>query len=150
MDFSKFDSMIDIDGLKKDIEEAQNNTKIYEDLPNGVYEVKVTKMELGESKKGTPMVTIRFDVIAGDYTKRVIFYNQVITQGFQLHLCNLFLRSLGTNLDVNFENFQQYSELLADVFKRINDDGLEYSLELGKKGDYPTYKIVDVFESSSF
>ena len=147
MDYSKFDKMMDLDGLKKDIEDAASNGGgDYKEVPFGSYEVKVEKLELTESKKGDPMVTIWFKIITGDYKNSLIFMNQVITQGFQIHIANEFLRSLDSGLDVEFEKYSQYGQLLMDIHEAI-DNKLEYVLEYdqNKKG-FNTYEITDVFE----
>lgn len=145
--WEKFDKSIDTKGLKKDVKEAQENGGgEYEEVPYGTYEVKVDKIEMKESKKGDPMVTIWFKIIAGKLKNSIIFYNQVINKGFQIHLCNEFLKSLDTGVSVEFDTYAQYNEVLMDVAEGSQD--LEYALEYGenKKG-YPTYKITDVFEA---
>lgn len=148
IDFSKFDKAVDINGLKKDVEEAQQNggTGEYKEVPKGDYEVKITKLELTESKKGDPMVSCWFEILAGEYKGSLIFMNQVVTQGFQIHICNEFLRSLDTDLVIEFESYVQYAQLLMDVAEEI-DGTLEYALTYGetKKG-FPTFEITDVFE----
>ena len=146
MDFSKFDKAVDLDGLKKDIESAKENTGDYAEVPAGTYEVSVDKMELVESKKGDPMVSIWFKILNGEFKNSRLFYNQVITQGFQIHQANELLRSMDTGLDVKFDTYQQYAELLLDVHEKINGK-LEFAIEYGenKKG-YKTYKITEVFE----
>mgnify|MGYP003446722877 CR=1 FL=1 len=52
MDFSEFDKMVDVQGLKTDIKKAEENGVDYEEVPVGEYEVKIEKMELKKSKKG--------------------------------------------------------------------------------------------------
>lgn len=145
--WEKFDKSIDTKGLKADVKEAQENGGgEYEEVPYGTYEVKVDKIEMKESKKGDPMVTIWFKIIAGKYKNSIIFYNQVINKGFQIHLCNELLKSLDTGVNVEFDTYAQYNEVLMDVAESSQD--LEYALEYGenKKG-YPIYKITDVFEA---
>lgn len=144
--WEKFDKSIDTKGLKKDVKEAQENGGNYEEVPYGTYEVKVEKIEMRESKNGDPMVTIWFKIIAGKFKNSIIFYNQVINKGFQIHLCDELLRSLDTGVNVEFDTYAQYNEVLMDVAESSQD--LEYALEYGenKKG-YPTYKITDVFEA---
>ncbi|MED4061683.1 DUF669 domain-containing protein [Priestia megaterium] len=148
MDYSKFDNMMDLDGLMKDIEEASQNSGSgdYKEVPFGTYEVKVEKLELVESKKGDPMVSIWFKILAGDFKNSLIFMNQVITQGFQVHIANEFLRSLDSGLDVEFKSYSQYGQLLMDIHEAV-DGKLEYVLEYGqnKKG-FNTYAIKDIFE----
>ena len=41
------------------------------------------------------MVSIWFKIVSdGDYKGSILFYNQVITQGFQIHNCNELLRKM--------------------------------------------------------
>lgn len=152
MDFSKYDKMVDLDGLQKDIEAASENegSADYKEVPTGSYEVAITKLELTETKKtGKPMVSCWMKIVSeGDYKGQMIFMNQVVTQGFQFHIMNEFLRSLVESLDikVEFKSYSQYAELLMDIAEAV-DGSFEYGLEYGenKKG-YNTFKIVDVFE----
>lgn len=145
MDFSKFDKTMDLDGLKKDVEEAKENGGDFKEVPHGQYEVSVNKMELVESKKGDPMVSIWFKVLSGEYKNSLIFYNQVITQGFQIHLNNQLLRSMDTGIDIEFESYSQYAQLLMDVHEAI-DGSLEFGLDYGERKGFNTFKITDVFE----
>lgn len=147
MDFSKFDKQVDLEGLKYDIMEAEENGGgDFKEVPHGKYEVAITKLELTESKKGDPMVSVWFKVTNGEYKGSLIFMNQVITQGFQIHIADEFLRSLETTVDVQFESYSQYAELLADIFEEI-EDKVEFVLDYGenKKG-FNTFEIIDSFE----
>lgn len=143
MDFSKFDKMVDLEGLKKDIEDSANND--FKEVPHGSYEVAITKLELGESKKGDPMVKVWFKILAGEYKNSLIFMNQVITQGFQIHIVDEFLRSLGTDIDIAFESYSQYNDLLMDIFEAV-DDKLEFALKYGENKGFNTFEITDIFE----
>ena len=147
MDFSKFDKRVDLEGLKQDIMDAEENGGgDFKEVPHGKYEVAITKLELTESKKGDPMVSVWFKVTNGEYKGSLIFMNQVITQGFQIHIADEFLRSLETTVDVQFESYSQYAEMLADIFEEI-EDKVEFVLDYGenKKG-YNTFEIIDSFE----
>lgn len=146
--FEKFNSNMDLEGLKHDINEAKENggTGEFKEVPTGTYEVEIAKMELKESKKGDPMVSVWFKILEGEYKNSMLFMNQVITQGFQVHLVNEFLRSLGTGIDVEFEDYAQYNDLLMDIYEEIDGQfeyGIKYSLS--KKG-FAEYKITDVYE----
>lgn len=143
MDFSKFDKQVDLEGLKKDIEDSANND--FKEVPHGSYEVAITKLELGESKKGDPMVKVWFKIVSGEYKGSLIFMNQVITQGFQIHIVDEFLRSLDTDIDIAFESYSQYNELLMDIFETI-DDKLEFALKYGENKGFNTFEITEVFE----
>lgn len=148
VDYTKFDQMIDTKELKKDIEKSrENNGGDLEEVPAGTYEVKITKLELVASKKsGEPMVTIRFEILSGDYKGRLIFMNQIVTQGFQLNIMDNFLRSLDSGVEVYFDTYQQYGNMLLDIHEAISGN-LEYELDYGKnKKGYNTFEILDIFD----
>lgn len=143
MDFSKFDKQVDLEGLKKDIEDSANND--FKEVPHGNYEVAITKLELSESKKGDPMVKIWFKVVNGEYKGSLIFMNQVITRGFQIHIVDELLRSLETGIEISFESYSQYNDLLLDIFEAI-DGNFEYGLKYGENKGFDTFEITEVFE----
>lgn len=145
MDYEKFNKMVDIEGLKKDVKDASENNVEYKTVPVGTYEVSINKMELGESKNEDPMVKIWFKILEGEYKGSLIFYNQVITKGFQIHLVDELLRSLESGLDVEFEDYCQYAQLLLDIHEAI-DGKFEYAVEYGDNKGFPTFKITEVYE----
>ncbi len=118
-------------------------------VSNGIYNVKILKMELVVSK-GDPMVSIWFKIVSdGEYKNSIIFMNQVITQGFQIHIVNELLRmmvsEMGTDAPViEFKTFKQYGNLIMDVFEAI-DNNFEFALDYKKgKGDFSKYEITEV------
>ncbi|MEG2262136.1 MAG: DUF669 domain-containing protein [Raoultibacter sp.] len=144
--WDEFDQSIDVDGLKEDVKNSTDRT--FKQVDHGDYEVSVEKMELVSSKAGDPMVTIWFKVISeGEFKGSLIFLNQVITRGFQIHIVNELLRSMDTDLGIEFKSYKQYGELLMDVHEAINDK-LEFALSYkeGKKG-FSTFDITEVFET---
>lgn len=148
VNYEKFDNQVDLEGLKKDLAEAKENggTGEYKDVPVGKYEVSVHKMELVESKKGDPMVSIWFKILAGEYKGSYLFFNQVITQGFQIHLLNELLRSMETEMDIDFESYSQYAQLLMDVHECV-DGQLEFAIDYDENNKgFKTFKIEEVFE----
>ena len=148
--FEKWNKTIDIEGLRKDVESASNNTGgNYVEVPaNDTYEVKLVKAEVRPTKNGgDPMATLQFKVQAGDYKGNSIFMNQVITQGFQIDILDDFLKSLDTGVDVEFIDYAQYNDMLMDVVEACEEQNLAFALEYGvnNKG-YNTYKIKEIFE----
>lgn len=146
--WDKFDKEVDTEGLAADVAEAAaNGSGSYKEVPHGKYEVAVNKMELISSKKGDPMVSIWFKIVSdGEYKGSMIFFNQVITQGFQIHIVNELLRSMDSGVEIEFKTYKQYGNLLMDVFEAI-DESLEFGLDYAKgKKDFSTYTITDVFE----
>jgi hypothetical protein len=144
--WEKFDKQVDVEGLKKDAQAAAENKIEFKEVPEGKYEVKIDKMELKESKNGRPMVSFWMKILEGDYKGQLLFWNQVIDIGFGLHKVNEFLRSLDSGLDVTFDNFAQYNDLIMDIHEEI-DGKLEYGIRYSKtsKG-FDEYEITDVFE----
>ena len=149
--FEKFNSMIDVEGLKKDVEEAANNSGDFVEVPHGDYEVKVVKIELGETGEksktpGMPMAKVWYEIIAGDYKGQKIFQNQMLTTGFGIHKMNELLNSLETGIPVVFENFTQYADLFKQIFD-AGDDSSEFALAYGENNKgYATYTITQRFE----
>ena len=150
--FDKWDKTIDTEGLAKDVAEAAENGGNYKEVPHGNYEVKVEQMELKESKAGDPMVSIWFKIVEdGEFKGSMIFFNQVITQGFQVHIVNEMLRDLVQEMEdapeIEFRKYSQYADLIMDIFEAI-DDNFEYELEYKanpKNKKFNTYKIKEVF-----
>lgn len=149
--FERFNSMFDIQGLKADVEAASSNDMDFVEPPDGNYEVKVSKIELGQTGEksktpGMPMLKVWFDIIAGDFKGQKIFMNQMLTTGFGIHKANQLLKDLVSGVDVVFENFDQYHNMLEQVFNSIDGSG-EYELAYGhnNKG-YATYNIVQRFK----
>lgn len=148
--FEKFNKSVDLDNLKKDIKDAEENGGNYKEVPHGYYEVSIDKLELKETKEAkSPMVTIWFNVVTGDYKGSKIFMNQVITLGFQIHIVNELLRKLVEQCDdapvIEFVDYLQYAELLMDVSECIQEN-FEYALKYSKnKSGFDTFEITDVF-----
>lgn len=149
--FEKFNSMIDVDGLKQDVETAASNSGDFVEVPKGDYEVKITKIELGETGEksktpGMPMAKVWFDILAGEFKGQKIFMNQMLTSGFGIHKMNELLNSLETGITVHFENFVQYANLLKQIFDAV-DGVAEYQLHYGENNKgFSTYDIVQRFK----
>ena len=146
--WDKFDKAIDTEGLQKDVQEAaENGSGNFKEVPHGQYEVRIDKLELVESRKGDPMVSCWMKVLAGEFKGSLIFMNQVITQGFQIHIANEFLRTLDSGLEIEFKTYSQYGKLLMDIHEAI-DETFEYALDYQpRKKGFSTYEITDVFEA---
>lgn len=147
--FDKWDEAVDTEGLAKDVEEAaQNGGGNFEEVPHGTYEVAIKQMELKASKKGDPMVSISFKVVSDNHKGGIIFFNQVITQGFQIHIVNELMRKMVSEAndapEIKFESYKQYNDLILDVFEIT--DKFEYGLKYTKgKNDFSNYEITEVF-----
>ena len=145
--FEKWNSNVDLAGLQKDIKDAQDNNREYDEVPHGEYEVKLDKLELKATKKGDPMVSAWFTILQGKYKKSKLFMNQVVTQGFQIHIVNTFLKSMSTDLNIEFVDYKQYAELLLDVAEECDTNNLEFVLKYEDNKGYDKFTITEVFES---
>ncbi|TFE02872.1 DUF669 domain-containing protein [Jeotgalibacillus salarius] len=153
--WDKFDKQVDLDALQEDVKDVEENGGgDFEPVPDGQYEVEVEKMEMTESKKGDPMLSIWFKIIDGDLEGQRIFYNKVMQPqndrafGLQVHQNNQMLRSLWDceKDDVKFSSFGDYADLVLDIHEDI-DGKFEYLLEKGTNKDgFDTFEIVEVFE----
>ena len=148
--FEQWDKAVDMDGLQKDIAEAkENGGGNYKEVPHGQYEVSIEKMELKATKKNNdPMVSVWMKICDGEYKGSLIFMNQVITQGFQIHIVNEFLRSLIQDCadapEVEFKSYSQYADLLMDIHELIAES-FEYAVDYGEKKGFNTFEITDVY-----
>ena len=144
--FEKWNSNVDLAGLQQDIKDAQDNNKEFEAVPHGEYEVKLDKLELKATKKGDPMVSAWFTILNGKYKNSKLFMNQVVTQGFQIHIVNEFLRSMKTDIDVDFVDYKQYADLLLDVAEFCDENNLEFAIKYEDNKGYDKFTITEVFE----
>lgn len=148
--FDKWDKKVDIEALSEGIKNVEKNGGLGEfaEVPTGTYEIRIEDMELKESKSGDAMFVCKMRILAGEFENKLLFYNQVITKGFQIALVNKFLRSLETGIDVDsFVGYREYNNLIMDIHEAIDDAGLEYMIEYSRnKKGYPVYTIKEVFE----
>lgn len=149
MNWNEYDKKVDTEALQKDIEMAADGEGEFKEVPVGNYEVEVEKLELKMSKTNKPMVFAQFKIVNNSkgFNGSRIFMNQVVQQGFGLHVANEFLKSLKAG-DVEFKNYAQYDGLLENLLTTIENKKYSYHLEYGKndKG-FNTYKIKEVFEN---
>lgn len=150
--FEKFNAEFDVEGLRKDIETAGTRERV--EVPVGDYEVEITKLELGETSEQSktphvPQVKVWFKILAGDFKGQLIFMNQTIYgqyAHFQVHNVIEFLKSLETGIDIYFEDFVQFANLLVSVFEAVNGH-YEYQLAYGEnEKHFKTYNIVRKFD----
>lgn len=153
--FSKFNSMFGgeegLAALKKDVEEAGSSTGEFVEVPYGDYEVKISKIELGETGEksknpGMPMLKVWFTILTGEFKNQKIFCNQMLTSAFGIHKANELLNSFESGITVQFENFEQYNDMIQQVFREIDGVG-EYQLSYTQNNKkYPVYTIVQRFK----
>ena len=152
--FEKWNSNVDLKGLQEDVKKAQEegDNREFEKVPHGEYEVKLDKLELKATKPtaktpNAPMVSAWFTIVEGKYKNSKLFMNQVVTQGFQIHIVNNFLKSLKTDLNIEFVDYLQYSDLLLDVAEFCDTNKLEFAIKYEDNKGYDKFTITEVFEA---
>lgn len=140
----RFNAEFKTDELSKEVASASGE---YVDVPAGTYEVKVVKLELGESRNHQPMAKVWFKVLTGEYANQMIFMNQVLISAFGIKKFNDFLSSLQSGVPIVFKDYVQYSELIDTVYNKI-DMVHEYALDYVDKNEkgYSEYVITDVYD----
>ena len=144
--WEKFDSMMDVEGLKQDTAAAAERNTERVEVPDGQYECKVEKIEMKESKTGKPMVSIWFRILAGDFKNSVLFMNQTIHTGFGLHTAKKMLSDMDTGMPIDFQSFAQFAGLIESVKEAIETQKLEYAVKYTTtKNDFKSFEITEVF-----
>ena len=151
MDFSAFDKKVDVEGLKRDVQEAEKNQPSgdYPEIPKGKYEVKFENIEMRATKKdGRPMLSVQARILEGDFKKKCLFMNRVLfgtkNDGNMIASAKGWLKKLGTNIDIEFENYSQFAEVVMDVAEAV-EDGFEYLIEYDPEA-FNQITIKEVFE----
>lgn len=159
MDYSKFDRIVDLDGLKKDMAENKGG---YEELPDGTYVVNLLELELGETSEKSknphsPMVKAKFEIIEGDHDGRWIFMNQVVNSGVGLNICLHFIRSMvpdnGKYVELRDAFHPDYFSSYAEFGKNLEGagafikDNFEYALKISTKSKgFKKYEIEEIYD----
>ena len=153
--FARFNDMFG--DIAKDVAEASVGKVERKVVPFGDYEVKITKLELGEHKfddeyKGMPVATVWYKVVSGEYAGQMLFQNRKLTSiktpssnGFIVRKFMEFLESLESGIPVEFENWQQFGDLMKTIFNEI-DGRAEYQLSYFENKGYKDYAIVKRFQ----
>ena len=94
---------------------------------------------------GDPMFSCQFKIIEGDYTDSVIIMNQPIDRVSQRYIVDEFLKSLGSNVPVEFISYEQYAQLIIQIAETI-DGKFEYLVNYGKKNGFTTFNIETIFD----
>ena len=156
--FAKFNEMFNADEMANDIAETVANSQpfVKKEVPYDNYEVKITKLEIGEHDfdgdyKGMPEAKVWFKIINHDeLSGQTLFMNKKLISlknpksGFMLHKFVEFLNSLETSYTATFENWDQFGALVASMFAEI-DGRAEYNLSYFDNKGFKDYAIVERF-----
>lgn len=141
-------------GMVFDLSSVED-VKGFEVMPKGTYDAVVDELDFGESKKGNPMITIKYAITSPEYENRVIFDYWVLSgKGAEFGLAKLkkFLVRVCPDTDVSAFNPQAFSDEGAAVGRLCR---LTLGIQTQKAGEYKgekrnTVKEVLAADNSSF
>ncbi len=113
---------VDLSTFDEDYNQAE--APDFDEVPDGKYQVRVMKAQLGKSKKGDPMIKWDLVVLSGQCSGRHVFKNSVITRD-SIPFVKGDLKTLGLELP-RFSDLANHLEKLLDktveVTKRTRDE----------------------------
>ena len=152
IDFDKINRSVDLEGLRKDVENASaNGTGDFPTVPAGKYEVALVSMEIkGTKKDNRPMLAVSFKILSGEYKNQRLFMNRVIygtkDDGRMIKSAVGWLNTLDSGVDVAFQDYKQFADLVMDVAEAI-DGKIEYAVEYDDS-QFNSIKITEVFDAN--
>lgn len=70
--------------------------------------INISRMEIAPDYSGNPVMQVT--EVVNHY--ETVLYWFPLKNGLDIHLCNVFLRSLNLGINIRFENYRQYGELI--------------------------------------
>ena len=151
IDFDKINRSVDLEGLRKDVENASaNGTGDFPTIPAGKYEVALASMEIKGTKAdpNRPMLAVSFKILTGEYKNQRIFMNRVLlgtkNDANMIKSAEGWLTSLDSGVSTVFEDYKQFNQVVLDVAEAI-DGTLEYAVDYDPDR-FNSISIEEVFE----
>lgn len=147
--FDEFNKLYDAKAMREEVKEAAKQAKEYDEKPKpGIYPVYVKLMEVKANKNNEPMLVIQFKVSEGVQKGKVLFANFMLTKPFLIHKANEFLRSLDTDVLVEFDNYSQYADMVDDIYKWTEAHECDYDIDYSLRDNkYDEYKVIAVYSN---
>lgn len=150
--FAEWDKEYNAKEMKKEVKEAAEKNKDFDELKPDTYPVYIKQMELTETKTTkAPMLAIQLKVSEGAAKNRMMFINFVLTSPYVIHKANTFLKSLGSDVDVEFDGYGKYAAMVEDIYEWTEEHQCDYDVEYSiveiKGKSYNEYKVVDVYSN---
>ena len=146
--FAEFDKAYNSMSMREEVKEAADKAKDFDELKPGTYAVYVKSMELKATKNNEPMMAVQLKVSDGDHKNKMMFANFMLTKPFLIHKANEFLRSLGSDIAVEFDNYGQYADLIDDIYNWTEEHQCDYDVEFSlRDSKYSEYKVVALYSN---
>lgn len=150
IDFDKINRSVDLEGLRKDVENAsENGTGDFPTIPAGKYEVALVSLEIkGTKKDNRPMLAASFKILTGEFKNQRIFMNRVLlgtkNDANMIKSAEGWLVSLDSGVSTVFEDYKQFNQVVMDVAEAI-DGKLEYAVDYDPDR-FNSISVEEVFE----
>lgn len=150
IDFDKINRSVDLEGLRKDVENAsENGTGDFPTIPAGKYEVALVSLEIkGTKKDNRPMLAASFKILSGEYKNQRLFMNRVLygtkNDGNMIKSAVGWLNTLESGVDVAFHDYKQFADVVMDVAEAV-DGKIEFAVEYDDS-QFNSIKIVEIFD----
>ena len=142
----RFNAKVNLEEIRKDLFDLSSKQGTREEVPSGMYEVKLEKIEIRPTKKDDPMLSIWFRIIDGRYKNQLIFFNRVLTTGKNISMASTFMQNLKTGISIEFKDFVQYNQVIQEVFETVNKKNYEFALKYTRQDNgFDEHEIIDVF-----
>ena len=114
--FTQFKDQMDSE-FHKEISEIEKLNEIleFDKVPDGIYRIEIFDMQVKKSNKGNWMVQCGFKILEGQYENHCIWAYFVI-KNTTVNRVNKFLKSLMTDVKIEFADINQYTDLVHDIF----------------------------------
>ena len=144
---------------KKDLENLGSGESSFVEVPDGKYEVKLTRLELGMSKAGNPTAYINFQVLSGDEADNTIYYTMSVggnKKAWKLSMFTNFVTKLKSGVPFTYDEFKtadggfdgfKFEDSIEQAYEAITKNGIEYAIEkTTNSAGYTKIEIIDVYD----
>ncbi len=137
--------------IKKAMEEQKNEqSRGRREVPAGTYNVRIERLEIGETKDKRPMLKAMCRILDGDYKKSCVFFNRVLygtkNDASMIRSAVEWLESLEPSPEVGsieYKNMDAFEQLVNDIAEDIEE--LEYEI-MYDPDEFNSIEIESVFE----
>ena len=150
MNFDAINKTVDLKALCEDVKNATSRGN-YPKVPNGQYEVAPVKLLIRGTKAdpNRPMLSGDFKILTGDFKGSHLFMNRVLygtrNDANMIRSAVEWLNSLGSGLEIYFQDYKQFNDLVMDVAENIVGT-LEYAVTYDEDA-FNSITVDEVFET---
>ena len=126
-----------------------SNGNGFTEVPDGTYLCQVINLELGESKKGMPMLKTRFKILTGDYAGQNMFVNNVVLRSlngstdddFLIDMAISYLEGFHIIDDIRYENLASIDAAADYIANEVCKPTVAFQVKKENVKGYSRYSI---------